>query len=71
MTDAERKALSEKAHLIDVVRMCWAPTAAGGWCGGIVVWSNQSGEWRSACRRCGASGLAAAGERSDLERDAS
>lgn len=46
MTDAGRKALSERARDIDPVRMCWAPTPAGGWCGGQVMWADAAGTAR-------------------------
>jgi hypothetical protein len=54
---------------VPLVSVCWSPSpnSAHPWCGGTLVWSKDSGEWRSSCPRCGASGLAAVGEGNDLD----
>jgi hypothetical protein len=76
MSDEDRKAkgarLGALLRDIDPVTRCWGPSpnSAHAWCGGILVWSNASGEWRSSCPRCNGSGLAATGERNALSRNA-
>ena len=48
------------------VDLCWAEFA---WriCCGRLAWSKASGEWRSTCPKCGATGMAAVGERNTLD----
>jgi hypothetical protein len=66
---ATAKHLAALVRTIDPFAMCWGPSpnSAHAWCGGVLVWSKASGEWRSTCPRCKASGLAAASERNALD----
>ena len=49
-------------------RVC--PMVYAGWmCLGSVSWTQRDGEWFSSCSRCGATGLAAVGERLALEAE--
>jgi hypothetical protein len=68
MSDAQRKAYAARAREIVPVLMCWAPTPSGGWCGGVVTWTLVDGQHRSRCSRCEATGLAASGQKSEIER---
>jgi hypothetical protein len=48
------------------IYLCWADVG-GRICCGRLVWSKASGQWRSACPKCGATGMAAVGERNTLD----
>jgi hypothetical protein len=50
-----------------VVSLCWAPKRGETPCLGRVTWSNATGQWRSKCPSCGASGVAAVAERNALD----
>jgi hypothetical protein len=50
-----------------IVSLCWAPKRGEAPCLARVTWSNASGEWRSKCPSCGATGVAAVGERNALD----
>ena len=50
------------------VRICWV-TVAGKLCCGRIAWTRVGDDWHGECSRCHASGLAAVGERAELERE--
>jgi hypothetical protein len=52
-----------------LLSVCWAPRSANGEaiCGGPVTWERKPVGWCSSCSRCGATGLAAVGQRTALD----
>jgi hypothetical protein len=54
-----------------IERGCWADVGRGQICGGVAVWAKINGEWRSKCGKCCATGLAASGERRQLDAEES
>jgi hypothetical protein len=48
------------------VFLCWADVN-GRVCCGRLAWSKVAGQWRSTCPKCGATGMAAVGERNTLD----
>lgn len=54
---------------MNVLIVCFTFNGRGAVCGGAVTWTrDDAGDWHSRCGKCQASGRAATGERTALEK---